>query len=256
MSSLEGKAAIVAAAGSGIGRMSALALAGAGASVALIDVNADSVATVVEEIRSAGGSASAHVADLASVEQIRAVVAEIALLVDHVDVLFSNVGMPNPHGIDDITEEQWQLAIDVNLKSGFFMTQSVLPLMRASGNGGSIIFTASAAGITGSYTTPLYSLTKSGLIGLTKSLCVVLAPDRIRVNAVCPGPVRTPMLPKFMAKALDSVDEVADLYSSRVPLGRVAEPDEVASAVLFLASDASSYVTGVALPVDGGYTAV
>lgn len=256
MSALQDKVAVVAAAGSGIGRRSALALAGAGASVALIDVNGDSVEALCAEIRSTGGHASAHLADLGQVTEIRAVVAEIAALVDGVDILFSNVGMPNPHGIDDITEEQWQQAIDVNLKSGFFLTQAILPLMRATGRGGSIIYTASAAGITGSYTTPLYSLTKAGLIGLTKSLCAVLAPDGIRVNAVCPGPVRTPMLAKFMDKALESVDEVAELYSSRVPLGRVAEPDEVAAAVLFLASDASSYLTGVALPVDGGYTAV
>lgn len=256
MAALQGKVAVVGAAGSGIGRTSALALADAGASVALIDLNSDSVEAVCSEIRSAGGHASAHVADLGRVCEIRAVVAEIAALVDGVDILFSNVGMANPHGIDDITEEQWQQAIDVNLKSGFFLTQSVLPLMRATGRGGSIIYTASAAGITGSYTTPLYSLTKAGLIGLTKSLCTVLAPDGIRVNAVCPGPVRTPMLAKFMDKALESLDEVAELYSRRVPLGRVAEPDEVAAAVLFLASDASSYLTGVALPVDGGYTAV
>ena len=256
MSALKGKVAVVAAAGSGIGRRSALALADAGASVALIDVNGDSVEALCAEIWSTGGHASAHVADLGRVTEIRAVVAEIAALVDGIDILFSNVGMPNPHGIDGITEEQWQQAIDVNLKSGFFLTQAVLPLMRATGRGGSIIYTASAAGITGSYTTPLYSLTKAGLIGLTKSLCAVLAPDGIRVNAVCPGPVRTPMLAKFMDKALESVDEVAELYSSRVPLGRVAEPDEVAAAVLFLASDASSYLTGVALPVDGGYTAV
>lgn len=256
MSSLEGKVAVIAAAGSGIGRRSALALAQAGAYAACIDIDARAAKELAAEITSGGGRASAHAADLSEVTQIRAVVAEIATLVDSVDVLFNNVGMPNPHGIDEITEEQWQQAIDVNLKSGFFMTQAVLPLMRVSGRGGSIIFTASAAGITGSHTTPLYSLTKSGLIGLTKSLCAVLAPDRIRVNAVCPGPVRTPMLARFMDKGSESVDEVAELYSSRVPLGRVAEPDEIAAAVLFLASDASSYVTGVALPVDGGYTAV
>jgi NAD(P)-dependent dehydrogenase (short-subunit alcohol dehydrogenase family) len=174
----------------------------------------------------------------------------------YVDVLLSNVGMPNPHGIDGITEDDWQQAIDVNLKSGFFITQAVLPLMRNSGRGGSIIFTASAAGLVGSYTSPLYSLTKAGLIGLTKSLCVVLSPDRIRVNAICPGPVRTPMLTGFMAKEAGDVDEVAKLYSSRVPLARVAEPEEIAAAVAFLAGDESSYITGVALPVDGGYTAV
>ena len=231
-------------------------MARAGAFVALVDINAVGVAELADQIASEGGRASAHVADLSSVAEIRAVVGAIAENVDRVDVLFSNVGMPSPHGIDEITEEQWQQAIDVNLKSGFFLTQSVLPLMRGPGRGGSIIYTASAAGLTGSYTTPLYSLTKAGLIGLTRSLCAVLAPDGIRVNAICPGPVRTPMLARFMDKPLASVDEVAELYASRVPLGRVAEPDEVAAAVLFLASDASSYLTGVALPVDGGYTAV
>ena len=253
--SLEGKIAVVAAAGSGIGRRSALAMAAAGAEVALIDLNGAAVEELAGEIRSAGGRATAYEADLADVTQIRSTVDAIGSSVGRVDVLLSNVGMPNPHGIDDITEEQWQRAIDVNMKSGFFVTQAVLPLMRASG-GGSIIYTASAAGLVGSFTSPLYSLTKAGLVGLAKSLCVVLAPDLIRVNAICPGPVRTPMLTGFMAKTPESIDEVADLYSSRVPLARIAEPDEIAAAVVFLASDASSYITGVALPVDGGYTAV
>jgi len=250
------KVAIVAAAGSGIGRMSAIALAQAGASIALIDLNADSVGELANEITREGGRATAHQADLSSVGQIKRVVAEIGETVSHVDILVSNVGMPNPHGIDDISETQWQTSIDVNMKSGFFITQSVLPLMRRTGRGGSIIYTSSAAGLTGSYTSPIYSLTKSGLIGLTKSLCVILAPEGIRVNAVCPGPVRTPMLAGFMAKGVEAVDEVAELYSSRVPLGRVAEPEEIAAAIKFLASDESSYLTGVALPVDGGYTAV
>ena len=254
--SWQDKVAVIAAAGSGIGRMSAVALSRAGASVALIDLNDDSVQELARELRAEGGRASAYQADLGDVAQIRATVSEIARNVPHVDILLSNVGMPNPPGIDDITEEQWQRGIDVNLKSGFFITQAVLPLMRKSGKGGSIIYTASAAGLVGSFTTPLYSVTKAGLIGLTKSLCVVLAPERIRVNAVCPGPVRTPMLAGFMAKAPEEADEVADLYSSRVPLGRVAEPAEIAAAVLFLASDESSYITGVAMPVDGGYTAV
>ena len=193
------KVAIVAAAGSGIGRMSAIALARAGASIALIDLNADSVGELADEITREGGRATAHQADLSSVDQIKRVVAEIGETVSHVDILVSNVGMPNPHGIDDITETQWQTSIDVNMKSGFFITQSVLPLMRRTGRGGSIIYTSSAAGLTGSYTSPIYSLTKFGLIGLAKSLCVILAPEGIRVNAVCPGPVRTPMLAGFMA---------------------------------------------------------
>jgi NAD(P)-dependent dehydrogenase (short-subunit alcohol dehydrogenase family) len=252
----DSKTAIVSAGGSGIGRMTAVALAARGAKVAIIDINAQAAQDVAEEIRKAGGQAWSYQADAASASELGAAVEAISAQLDAVDILFNNVGMPNPHGIDDITEATWTKSIDVNLKSNFFLTQLVLPLMRKSGRGGSIIFTSSAAGLMGSYTTPLYSLTKAGLIGLTKSLAAVLAPENIRVNAICPGPVRTPMLAGFMSKPADATDEVAELYSSRVPLGRVAEPHEVAEAVLFLASDRASYVTGVPLPVDGGYTAV
>jgi NAD(P)-dependent dehydrogenase (short-subunit alcohol dehydrogenase family) len=253
---LTNRTAVVAAAASGIGRMSAIALAEAGAAVCLLDLDGDAVTTLADQLREDGHDAVAYQIDLTDVPAVRRLADEIAAQRPAIDILFSNVGAPNPHGIDDITEEQWQRAVDINLKSGFFVTQAFLPLLRARGRGGSIIYTSSAAGIAGSYTTPLYSLTKAGLIGLTKSLCTVLAPEGIRVNAVCPGPVNTPMLPGFLAKAPDDADAAAQLYSSRVPLQRVAEPDEIAQAVVFLASDSSSYITGVALPVDGGYTAV
>jgi NAD(P)-dependent dehydrogenase (short-subunit alcohol dehydrogenase family) len=255
MRDLKGKYAVVSAGGSGIGASSARRLAEHGAVVAILDINGDTAEAVAADIRAAGGRATAHAADLANLKSLQQAVDEVAAQTDTVDILFNNVGMPNPHGIDGITEEQWTGVIDVNLKSNFFLTQRVLPLMRATGRGGSIIYTASAAGLTGSYTTPLYSMTKSALIGLTRSLAIGLAGDRIRVNAICPGPVRTPMLPGFMARGVEATDEIAELYSSRVPLGRVAEADEVADAVLYLASDYSTYVTGVPLPVDGGYTA-
>jgi NAD(P)-dependent dehydrogenase (short-subunit alcohol dehydrogenase family) len=247
------KVAVVSAGGSGIGKMAAMGLAAKGATVAVLDLNGDSAQAVVDEITAAGGTASAHQGDASSLADLDRAVAEISALVDRVDVLFNNVGMPNPHGIDGITEQQWQLCVDVNLKSNFFLTQKVLPLIRATGRGGSIVYTASAAGLTGSYTTPLYSLAKAGLVGLTRSLAIVLAPENIRVNAVCPGPVRTPMLTGFIGEDA-SEDEVSKLYASRVPLARVAEPSEIADAVMYLASDAASYVTGVPFPVDGGYT--
>ena len=253
---LRGRSAVVAAAGSGIGRMSATALAEAGAAVALIDLDGDAVTDLARELSAQGHEARAFQADLTDVPGVRGIAARIAETMPAVDVLLSNVGAPNPHGIDDITEEQWQRAVDINLKSGFFVTQAFLPLIRATGRGGSIIYTSSAAGLVGSYTTPLYSLTKAGLVGLTRSLCSVLAPEAIRVNAICPGPVNTPMLPGFLAKAPDEAGSVAEVYASRVPLGRVAEPEEIARAVVFLASEAASFITGVALPVDGGYTAV
>jgi NAD(P)-dependent dehydrogenase (short-subunit alcohol dehydrogenase family) len=254
--SLHGRTAVIAASASGIGRRSAIALAEAGAAVCLLDLDGDAVEALAEELYAAGHDAVGYRIDLTDVTAIRRLADEIANHRPAVDVLLSNVGAPNPHGIDDITEAQWQRAVDINLKSGFFVTQAFLPLLRASSRGGSIIYTSSAAGIVGSYTTPLYSLTKAGLIGLTKSLCSVLAPEGIRVNAVCPGPVNTPMLPGFLAKPPDEADSVADVYASRVPLGRIAEPAEIAQAVVFLADDASSFITGVALPVDGGYTAV
>ena len=253
---LRGRSAVIAAAGSGIGKMSATALAEAGAAVCLVDLDGDAVTRLADELRAAGHEAVAFQTDLTDVPAVRRLVTEVANVMPTVDVLLSNVGAPNPHGIDDITEEQWQRSVDINLKSGFFVTQAFLPLIRATGRGGSIIYTSSAAGLVGSYTSPLYSLTKAGLIGLTKSLCTVIAPDAIRVNAVCPGPVNTPMLPGFLAKSPAEAESVAEVYSSRVPLGRIAEPEEIAHAVVFLADDASSFITGVALPVDGGYTAV
>ena len=249
-----GKYAVVSAGGSGIGKMTAVGLAARGAAVSILDINGDAAEAVAQEIRSSGGSASSHQADLSDVAAIDRIIAEVGSITESVDVLFNNVGSPNPHGIDNITEEQWDRVVDVNLKSNFFLTQRALPLIRASGRGGSIIYTASAAGLTGSYTTPLYSMTKAGLVGLTRSLAIVLAPESIRVNAVCPGPVRTPMLAGFLAKGAEATDEVASLYSSRVPLARVAEPREIADAVIYLASDMASYITGVPLPVDGGYT--
>jgi len=247
--------AVVTAGASGIGRMSALRMAEAGAAVAIVDLDGAGAERVAGEIADAGGTASWHQADCGDPSDLERTMREVGDRFDHVDILFNNAGIPNPHGIIDITEEQWERSIDVNLKSGFFATKLALPLMRKSGRGGSIIFTASAAGLVGSYTTPLYSLTKFGVIGLTKSLAIHLAGENIRVNAVCPGPVDTPMLPGFMQRGPEGRDEVAELYASRVPLGRVAQPEEIADAVVFLASDAASYITGVPLPVDGGYVA-
>lgn len=249
-----GKFAVVSAGGSGIGRMAAIGLAARGAEVFVLDINSETASSVAEEIGVAGGVAHAVAADLSDLGAIDDAVAQVRERTEQVHVLFNNVGSPNPHGIDDITEQQWDRVVDVNLKSNFFLTQRVLPLIRSTGSGGAIIYTASAAGLTGSYTTPLYSMTKAGLVGLTRSLAIVLAPERIRVNAICPGPVRTPMLAGFLAKDSSHTDEVAETYASRVPLGRVAEPSEIADAVIYLASDMSSYITGVPFPVDGGYT--
>ena len=252
---LTDRVAVVTGGGSGIGRSSAVMMAKHGAAVAIIDLNADSARDAAQEIEAAGGTASAHQADCAVIEDLERVFSEIGSRYGRIDVLFNNAGCPNAHGIDNVTEADWSRSIDVNVKSGFFATQQALPWIRKTGRGGSIVFTASAAGLVASRTTPLYTLTKAGVIGLTKALAVHLADEAIRVNSVCPGPVDTPMLPGFMNRGPEGKEEVAELYASRVPLGRVATAEEVAAAVVFLSSDASSYITGVPLPVDGGYVA-
>lgn len=252
---LTDKVAVVTGGGSGIGRHAAVLMAKHGAVVAVIDLHEETAREAAEEIQAAGGKASAHGADCSLIADLERVFGEIGAQYQRIDVLFNNVGCPNAHGINDVTEADWNRSINVNIKSGFFATQQALPWMRKTGRGGSIIFTSSAAGLVASRTTPLYTLTKAAVVGLTKALAVHLADEAIRVNAVCPGPVDTPMLPGFMNRGPEGKEEVAQLYSSRVPLGRVATPDEVAEAVVFLASDAASYVTGVPLPVDGGYVA-
>jgi NAD(P)-dependent dehydrogenase (short-subunit alcohol dehydrogenase family) len=127
--------------------------------------------------------------------------------------------------------------------------------MTRSGEGATVVFTASTAGLVASATSPLYAMTKHGVVGLVKSLSQILAADGIRVNAVCPGPVQTPMLPGFMGKGPEELEWVAEHYGGDNALKRVAQPEEIADAVLFLATDRSSYITGVPLPVDAGFVA-
>jgi NAD(P)-dependent dehydrogenase (short-subunit alcohol dehydrogenase family) len=250
---LEDKVAVVTAGGSGIGRATSRRFARAGAAVAVADLNGDAAAETVRLIQEAGGTASAHTVDCGDPGQVERFMQDVEQRYGRVDVLFNHAGIPNKHGVLDVTVEDFDRAVDVNLKSGFFATKYALPLMLRSGEGGTIVFTASTAGLVASATSALYAMTKHGVVGLVKALAYQLADDGIRVNAVCPGPVRTPMLPGFMQKGPEATDEVAKQYGDNVPLKRVAEPEEVAECVLFLASSASSYVTGVPMPVDGGF---
>jgi NAD(P)-dependent dehydrogenase (short-subunit alcohol dehydrogenase family) len=252
---LEGKIAVVTAGGSGIGRATSRRLARAGAAVALADIDGESAQETARLIADDGGSASGHAVDCGDSAAVEAFMAEVDERYGRVDVLFNHAGIPNAHGVLDVTEDDWSAAVNVNLKSGFFATKFALPLMTRSGEGGTIVFTASTAGLVASATSALYAMTKHGVVGLVKALAYQLADDGIRVNAVCPGPVMTPMLPGFMQKGPEATEEVAAQYGGNVPLKRVAAPEEIAECVLFLASPASSYVTGVAMPVDGGFVA-
>jgi NAD(P)-dependent dehydrogenase (short-subunit alcohol dehydrogenase family) len=155
----------------------------------------------------------------------------------------------------------FDLAVDLNLRTVLITTEAAIPEMRARG-GGSLLFTASTSGLQGSAYSPVYSMCKFGVVGFVKSLSVRLAPEKIRVNAVCPGPIDTPMLRVFVARpdqkstaGMDPEELVRKRAHGAVPLGRTGKPEEIANAALFLLSDEASFVTGVALPVDGGVTA-
>ena len=173
-----------------------------------------------------------------------------------IDVLWAHAGIPGPASVENLDLGEYELAIGLNLTSAVIAAGEVAKHMRAAG-GGSLIFTASVSGLVGSMFSPVYSAAKFGVVGLTKSLAQRFAPDRIRVNVICPGPIDTPMLPGFVARSDDKAQAAENERKllAAIPLGRVGRPSEIAHAGLWLASDDSSYVTGVALPVDGGYLA-
>jgi NAD(P)-dependent dehydrogenase (short-subunit alcohol dehydrogenase family) len=259
---LDGKIGIVTAAGSGMGRAGALRFAREGARVAVVDVAADRVAQVAGEIAAAGGVAHGIVADLTRDEDSRRIVWETRDRFKGLDFVWNHVGHPGPAAVEGIDMQAFELAVDLNLRSVLVTTEAAIPELRARG-GGSLLFTASTSGLQGSSYSPVYSMCKFGVVGFVRSLAARLASEKIRVNAVCPGPIDTPMLRVFVARpdqkstaGMNPEDLVQRRAAGSVPMGRTGRPEEVANAALFLLSDEASFVTGAALPVDGGVTAV
>jgi len=258
---LAGKIGIVTAAGSGMGRAGALLFAREGARVVVVDVAASRVESVVAEITAAGGTAHGIVADLTHDDDSRRIVWETRDTFKGLDFVWNHVGHPGPAAVEGVDLEAFQLAIDLNLRTVLVTTEAAIPELRARG-GGSLLFTASTSGLQGSAYSPVYSMCKFGVVGFVRSLAVRLAPEKIRVNAVCPGPIDTPMLRVFVARpdqkstaGMNPEDLVQRRAAGSVPMGRTGRPEEVANAALFLLSDEASFVTGAALPVDGGVTA-
>ena len=254
---LENRIALISAAGSGMGREAALLFAREGATVVVVDLDLAAAESTVESITSAGGTAVALQCDVSKVEQLRAVFASVEERFGLLHVLYNHAGVPGPGGMD-VPEDDWDRAVNVNLKGAFYATAFGVPLLQKAGGKGSIIFTASLSGLVGSPLSPHYSMTKGGIVLLMKSVALKYAQEGIRANAICPGPVETPMLPQFFGRAPGSSevdDEIRGFVAAAVPMGRAAQPSEIAQAALYLASDDSSFVTGVALPVDGGYVA-
>jgi NAD(P)-dependent dehydrogenase (short-subunit alcohol dehydrogenase family) len=255
MRRLEGRVALITAAGSGMGRASAERFAAEGAHVVVADLDEHAANDARDAIAADGGSAEAAACDVGDLDALRAVIDDVGRKHGVLHVLFNHAGIPGASGLD-VDLDGWDTVVDVNMRSAFYATQFALPLLRKADGKASIIFTASVSGIVGSPFSPLYSLSKGGIVLLMKSLAVRLGPEGIRSNAICPAMIDTPMLSEFFGR--DKGADIADLkstYKSNVPLARTAEPSEMASVAAFLASDDASWVTGVALPVDGGFLA-
>lgn len=247
---LEGKVALITGGTSGIGSATALRFAAEGAAVAITGRNAERGERLARDIEAQGGDALFIQSDVRSAADCRQAVEQTLERFGKIDVLFNNAGVFHPKTIPDCSEEEWDETIDSSLKGAFLMSKYVLPSMIERGSG-SIIHTSSGWGVQGGDQAAAYCAAKGGLIVMAKAMAIDHGPQGIRVNCVCPGDVMTPMLPDDAAKRGMPWDEYAAGAAKR-PLGRIGTAEEIADAVLYLASDESSFVTGTALVVDGG----
>ena len=249
---LEDRVAIVTGAGRGMGRTFSTALAHAGADVVVAELpgrESDAEETAAE-VRAAGCRALVVSLDVVQIPSIRAMLEQIVDEWGHIDILVNNAGMNIRQFAADVTEDAWDRIVSVNQKGVFFCSQAVGRHMIERGQGGKVINVASQMGLVGDKQRAVYCATKAAVVNLTRVLALEWAPHRINVNAVAPTYVRTPLV-----EALLQDKDVREDVVRRIPLGRVAEPEEVAGAVVFLASPASDFVTGHTLVVDGGWTA-
>jgi len=266
MTKLINKTALITGAAKGIGAQTAQLMAEHGAKVFVADILSDRVQQVASDINKNGGQATAIALDVACEADWQNAIEQITATGSRLDILVNNAGHFLGKSMEDATIEEWRTLVDVNMTSVFLGTKICAPTLREAGklseHGSSIINLSSIAGLVAAPNDPLYGMTKGGVTIFTKSVAVSFANkgDRIRVNSVHPGVVNTEMGDQAIASqakrlGMADAEQIRKLAAEKHPMGRVAETIDIANAILFLASDDAAFMTGVSLPVDGGYTA-
>ncbi len=250
---LQGKVAVITGAAAGIGRAAAILFAEEGARVAVADLDETGGNHTVERIRIGGGEATFVSTNVTDPQQVENLMQVVKSTYGRIDILYNNAAVNFFGKITATPVEEWDRVMAANVRSVYLCCKAVIPIMQAQG-GGVIVNTASAAALVGLRNLAVYTASKGAVLQLTKNLALDYAADHIRVNALCPGVTATEMTLKVIANSPDPVAAKAR-YDSGRPLGRMAEPVEIARAALYLASDESSFMTGAHLVVDGGYTA-
>ena len=250
---LRDKVALITGAGGGIGAATAARFCAEGARVLLCDWDAAALTETADQLRATGADVLALTANVADDAQVRQLVAAAVERWGRLDILVNNAGVGSGTDLLSTSVEEWARVLDVNLKGPFLCCKHSVPVMLAQG-GGAIVNVASISSTCGIPGQAAYGPSKGGLLQLTRQLAIEYARRGIRVNAVAPGTVDTPMLHKTLAR-LDDPNALLQFLLNNHPIGRIAQPEEIASAILFLASDEASFITGASLAVDGGYTA-
>ncbi len=246
----KGKVAIVTGGGSGIGRACAKVFAERNAAVALLDRDKTKGEAVARELSSGGGKAAFFAADVSLAEEIENVVRQVMAEFGRIDILVSNAGIQRYGTVTTISEEQWDEVMNVNLKGAFLMAKHTIPRMIESG-GGSIVFVGSVQSVAAQRNSVQYVVSKHGLLGLTRCIALDYGQQNIRANCVLPGAIDTPML-RWSAGLDQDPERVLEACDTLHIRGKMGRPEEVANAIAFLANDLASFITGSALPVDGG----